>query len=148
MSQQSWNINLKELLGLPSSSASTNATNNTLSRDTSDYDLGVNISLDTAKIESVKLTHTAAMEFLKLFWTQFNKTAESTPATDPNFKSDLIKLRKYYFSIRRCLERVDSQINNSEDEKEKEIKKQLLAPLIQSLKSALNRYEVSIVKPK
>lgn len=148
LSQQSWNINLKELLGLPSSSASTNATNNTLSRDTSDYDLGVNISLDTAKIESVKLTHTAAMEFLKLFWTQFNKTAESTPATDPNFKSDLIKLRKYYFSIRRCLERVDSQINNSEDEKEKEIKKQLLAPLIQSLKSALNRYEVSIVKPK
>lgn len=147
-SQQSWNSNLKELLGLPSSAATVSATNNSLTKENTDYDIGIKINLDNSKIESVKLTHATSVEFLRQFWTQFNITAASTPATDPNFKSDLIKLRKYYFSVKKCLGRVEAQLAKCKDEKEKAIENQMLNPLVQSLNSALQRYEDSIVRSK
>lgn len=143
-SQQSWNNNLKELLGLPSNAAtSTGATS-----DNTDYDIGIKINLENSKIESVKLTHATSIEFLKQFWTQFNITGSSTPATDPNFKSDLIKLRKYYFSIKNCLNRVEAQLNTCTNDQEKQIETRLLHPLIESLNGALKRYEDAIVKSK
>lgn len=147
-SQQSSNSNLKELLGLPSSAATTSAANNSLAKENTDYDIGIKIDLDSGKIESVKLTHATSIEFLRQFWSQFNITAASTPATDPNFKSDLIKLRKYYFSVKKCLTRVEAQLAKCKDSKEREIETQMLAPLVQALNAALQRYEESIVKSK
>lgn len=147
-SQQSWNSNLKELLGLPSSAATTSSANNSLSQENTDYDIGVKINLDNNKIESVKLTHATSIEFLKQFWTQFNITAASTPTTAPNFKSDLIKLRKYYFSVKKCLDRVNAQLAKCKDDKEKQIETRMLAPLVDALNAALQRYEASIVKSK
>ncbi|TID30375.1 hypothetical protein CANINC_001077 [Pichia inconspicua] len=143
-SQQSWNNNLKELLGLPSNAA----TSTGVTSDNTDYDIGIKINLENTKIESVKLTHATSIEFLKQFWTQFNITGSSTPATDPNFKSDLIKLRKYYFSIKNCLTRVEAQLNSCTNEQEKKIETRLLQPLIESLNCAMQRYEDAIVKSK
>lgn len=147
-SQQSWNSNLKELLGLPTSAANTSSLNNTLTKENTDYDIGIKINLDSNKIESVKLTHATSIEFLRQFWTQFNITAASTPNTDPNFKSDLIKLRKYYFSVKKCLNRVEAQLIKCKDVKEKEIETQMLKPLVDALNAALQKYEDSIVKTK
>lgn len=147
-SQQSWNSNLKELLGLPSSAATTSAANNSLTKENTDYDIGIKINLDSGKIESVKLTHATSIEFLRQFWTQFNRTAASTPTTDPNFKSDLIKLRKYYFSVKKCLSRVEAQLARCKDLKERQIENQMLTPLVEALNAALHRYEDSIVKSK
>jgi transcription initiation factor TFIIH subunit 1 len=138
-SQQSWNTNLKELLGLPSSAATSSAPENT------DYDIGIKINLENKKIESVKLTHATSIEFLRQFWTQFNLTAASTPATDPNFKSDLIKLRKYYFSVKKCLGRVEAQLANCKDSNERIIENRMLDPLVQALNCALKKYEDAIV---
>lgn len=145
-SQQSWNTNLKELLGLPTTAASTSGANNSLTMENADYDIGIKINLDNATIENVKLTHATSIEFLRQFWKQFNITAASTPATDPNFKSDLIKLRKYYFSVKKCLTRVEAQLSQCTDAKEKEIEGRMLDPLVQALNTALKRYEDSIVK--
>lgn len=147
-SQQSWNTNLKELLGLPTSAATVSTTNNSLTKENTDYDIGIKINLDSRKIESVKLTHATSIEFLKQFWTQFNITAASTPATDPNFKSDLIKLRKYYFSVKKCLGRVEAQLRNCKDAKEKQIETKMLDPLVDALNCALQKYEAAIVKSK
>jgi len=145
-SQQSWNTNLKELLGLPSTAANSSSASKT--RGNSDLDIGIKINLHPSKIESVKLTHATSIEFLRQFWTQFNITAAATPATDPNFKSDLIKLRKHYFSVKNCLTRVEAQLNSCKDNKEKEVEKRLLDPLSESLHAALKRYEDSVVKGK
>lgn len=147
-SQQSWNSNLKELLGLPTSASTLSSLNNSLTKENTDYDIGIKINLDSNKIESVKLTHATSIEFLRQFWTQFNKTAASTPTTDPNFKTDLIKLRKYYFSVRKCLDRVQAQLKRCKDTKEKEIETRMLDPLVQALNAALKKYEDSIVKNK
>lgn len=140
------NNNLNDLLGLPSTGNTIKGNNN--KRNKEDEDSGIKINLDNKKLDSVKLTHATSIEFLRQFWTQFNITASSTPATDPNFKSDLIKLRKHYFSIKKCLVRVEAQIEDCRNSKEKETEKELFEPLVFSLNTALKKYEDSIVKSK
>lgn len=150
-SQQSWNLNLKELLGLPVSANTKNSGSvggSSSKRDTSDFNIGIKINLTPNKIESVKLTHATSIEFLRQFWTQFNITAASSPTSDVNFKSDLIKLRKYYFSVKKCLGRVEAQLSACKSQKERDTEKRLLDPLVQALNAALKKYEDAMVKSK
>ena len=147
-SQRSWNSNLEELLSATSSAATISTANNSLTRENNDYNIGIKINLDSGKIDIVKLTHAISIEFLRQFWTQLNKIAASTPTTDPNFKSDLIKLRKYSLSVKKCLSRVETQLARYKDLKKRQVENQMLTSLIEALNAVLHRYEGCIVKSK
>jgi len=99
------------------------------------------------RLESLRLTQSTSIEFLRHFWIHFNSISNSSISTNPNFKKELFQLRKSFFSITKCLERVTANLNQSEgSERDKE--EEIMHPLIESLKRALQKYENAIIEPK
>ncbi|QPG76404.1 hypothetical protein FOA43_003793 [Brettanomyces nanus] len=99
------------------------------------------------RLESLRLTQSTSIEFLRHFWLHFNSISTSSMSTNPNFKTELIQLRKCYFSLEKCLERVSANLSNSEGE-ERISEERVLKQLIESLKQAMKRYDDAIIDPK
>lgn len=99
------------------------------------------------RLESLRLTHSTSIEFLRHFWLHFNSIATSTSSSNPNFRKELVQLRKSYTSINKCLERVQSNLAVSTGE-EHETEQRMIQPLVDSLQQALNSYEAAIIEPK
>ncbi|VEU19954.1 DEKNAAC100188 [Brettanomyces naardenensis] len=99
------------------------------------------------RLESLRLTHSTSIEFLRHFWLHFNSISMSSMSTNPNFKSELIQVRKCFFSITKCLERVNANLSKSEGS-EREAEERIMKPLIESLKRALKCYEDAVIEPK
>lgn len=96
------------------------------------------------RLESLRLTQSTSVEFLRHFWLHFNSISTSSISTNPHFKKELLQTRKCYFSITKCLERVNANISQSEGE-EKAREEQIMQPLVDSLKAALAKYEGAII---
>ncbi|KAF6012787.1 hypothetical protein HII12_002309 [Brettanomyces bruxellensis] len=99
------------------------------------------------RLESLRLTQSTSIEFLRHFWIHFNSISTSSISTNSHFKKELIQLRKSFFSITKCLERVTANLNQSEGE-ERTKEEEIMHPLIESLKRALQKYEDAIIEPK
>ncbi|ODV84675.1 hypothetical protein CANARDRAFT_200418 [[Candida] arabinofermentans NRRL YB-2248] len=99
------------------------------------------------QLDSLRLTHSTSIEFLRHFWLHFNSISTSSISTNVNFKSELIQLRKLYFSITKCLERVKASLE-SLNENDKTVGTVLMGPLVESLTCALKNYEASIIESK
>lgn len=117
------------------------------------------LGLPMSLIEELRLCHTTSVEFLRHFWIHFNSISETTISTNENFKTELIQLRKLYFSIDNCIKRCNSIIENSNkdfadysDENNNEKKdlvnesKIILSPLLVSLNHALTTYKNAIIE--
>ncbi|KAH3661801.1 hypothetical protein OGAPHI_005979 [Ogataea philodendri] len=104
----------------------------------------VDVDLPRDKLESLRLTHSTSVEFLRHFWLHYNSIGTSSPSTNPNFRAELLQLKKLYTSITKCLERVQANVSQM-DEADSKLGKLLMEPLIKSLTSALQSYEAAIV---
>ncbi|OWB80578.1 hypothetical protein B5S32_g4866 [[Candida] boidinii] len=120
------------------------------------------LGLPIPLIEELRLCHTTSVEFLRHFWIHFNSISETTISTNENFKTELIQLRKLYFSIDNCIKRCNSIIensnkdftdysnienNNNNDKKDLvNESKIILSPLLVSLNHALTTYKNAIIE--
>lgn len=98
-------------------------------------------TLSSEMLNSLKLTHMTCQEFLHQFWNKFNTISTSNPSSNPNFKSDLIKLRKDYNALTHCLERVTHAIGSDD------VKRQVLQNIIDAINIAQQKYRESIINP-
>ncbi|OWB65072.1 hypothetical protein B5S33_g3403 [[Candida] boidinii] len=148
----------------PNSSSSPNGSSLTVAATIAEDDYKDDVDVESlglpmSLIEELRLCHTTSVEFLRHFWIHFNSISETTISTNENFKTELIQLRKLYFSIDNCIKRCNSIIENSNkdfadysDENNNEKKdlvnesKIILSPLLVSLNHALTTYKNAIIE--
>ncbi|GME96501.1 unnamed protein product [Ambrosiozyma monospora] len=104
--------------------------------------------LKTDKLEPLRITHSTSIEFLKHFWLHYNSISSSSISNNPKFKSELISLKKLYFSVKKCKTRIESHLevlDPVEDKAERDAAQEMCVPLLKSIDAALKSYEDAIV---
>ncbi|KAG7854736.1 hypothetical protein KL919_005018 [Ogataea angusta] len=132
----------KEILNITKKNAKSQAW--TIKLDTSVEKQDVDVDLPRDRLEALRLTHSTSVEFLRHFWLHFNSISTSSPSTNPNFRAELLQLKKLYTSITKCVDRVQSslaQLNGAD----RDLGRLLMDPLSASLAQALTSYEAAIV---
>ncbi|GMG19445.1 unnamed protein product [Ambrosiozyma monospora] len=104
--------------------------------------------LKADKLEPLRITHSTSIEFLKHFWLHYNSISSSSINNNPKFKSELISLKKLYFSVSKCKQRIQSHLevlDPVEDKAERDAAQEMCVPLLKSIDAALKSYEDAIV---
>lgn len=95
------------------------------------------LGLPQAVVETVRLTHSTSIEFLRHFWLYYNNEGGTAHQT---MKIKAANLRKLFESLKKSQDRVNSVVESLDTEEMKGKVRQMMLPLMGSLNNAITKY--------